>query len=430
MRLRFAVLAVALTTLASVTVPSVVSAAPRHNHHLTIAASPNPVLAGEGVIIYGRLLGQDSGGQTIRLYHHLNGSGNGYSLVGSTTTDSAGYYEFTRQEDVVYTNREWFVRGPDGSHSRVVRELVQPLVTMSASATSSDTNHPIVFSGDVTPNHAFDRVFLQEQVGSSDDWHTLASTQLGPGSHYTLAYRWHRPGVRDVRIFIRRDDRNLAGASDPVTVDIEQAQVPGFTINTSDPIVPAGSSVKISGVLDQPGTTSPEPNTPVELWGRTPDHHYVVLGMTSTASDGSYSFTQAGLTTNMQYFVATLPADHAKRRHTAVLNEGVQDVLTMTASSNSATVGQTVTFSGAVMPDKAGHVIYLQRQGKDGDWHTVQVRIVRNDSTYSFDYKFGSPGTFNFRARITSDERNVGAHSAPATVTVTLPPASSLPPAS
>ncbi len=66
----------------------------------------------------------------------------------------------------------------------------------------------------------------------------------------------------------------------------------------------------------------------------------------------------------------------APRRHTAVLFEGVQDVVTMTSSSPTSTVGGHVTFTGSVSPDKAGHVIYLQKLGKDGDWHTVEVRFV------------------------------------------------------
>ena len=111
-RLRSRVLASALTVVGVIATPGLVNAAPRHNHHLTIAASPNPVLAGEGVVIYGRLQGAANGGQPIRLYHHLEGSGNGYTLVGTTKTDGRGFYEFTREEGVVYTNRNWFVRGP------------------------------------------------------------------------------------------------------------------------------------------------------------------------------------------------------------------------------------------------------------------------------------------------------------------------------
>jgi hypothetical protein len=431
MRLRLAMLASALIALGGVAIPSVVSAAPRHNHHLTIAASPNPILAGEGVVIYGQLKGSDNAGQVIRLYHHVADSGRGYTLIGSTITNSAGFYEFTREENVVETNRSWFVRGPDGSHSRTVYERVAPLVSIAANSTTTDTNHKVVFTGQVTPNHAFERVYLQQQQGSGDDWHTLTSTQLGPGSHYAIAYRFRVPGVRDLRVLFRGDARNIRGASDPVTVEVEQAQARGFTINSSKPIAPAGSSVTISGVLDQPGTTTGEPNTPVELWGRTADQRkYTLLASGNTGQDGSYSFTQSSLTNNTNYFVSTVPTKGVKRRRTAVLFQGVQDVLTLQASSPTVQVGQSVTFSGTVSPVKADHVVYLQRQGKDGDWHTVQVQVTQSDGSYQFNYTFGAPGPFKFRARMFHDEHNVGGASPSVDVTATLPPPSSLPPGS
>ena len=159
----------------------------------------------------------------------------------------------------------------------------------------------------------------------------------------------------------RSDARNLRGASDPLTVDVEQAQVPGFTISSSSPIADEGSSITISGVLDQAGTTSPAPNTVVQLWGRTADQrHFLVLADGTTGVDGSYSFTRPAVTANTVYFVATLRLGHDKARRTARLYQGVRDVLTMQASAPSATTGQVVTFSGTVMPDKAGHSIYLQ----------------------------------------------------------------------
>jgi hypothetical protein len=431
MRIRLIVLACALTALGSVAAPGIAGAAPRHNHHLTIAATPNPVIAGEAVLIYGRLLGAVNGGQTIRLYHHVIGSGEGYTLVSTTATDSSGYYEFKRGDGVVDTNRNWFVRGPNGSHSRTVHERAIALVSINPSATSTDTNHQIVFTGTVTPKHAYERVFLQEHAGSGDDWRTLASDQLDGNSAYTIAYRWRRPGVRDVRVVFRGDARNLRGISDPVAVNVQQAQVPDFTINSSAPIADAGSAVTISGVLDQPGTTTAEPNTVVQLWGRAAhQRHFVVLADLTTGSDGSYSVNQPNLSTNTVYYVATMPMPHTARRHTALLFQGVRDVLTMQSSTSSATTGQAVTFTGTVLPDKAGHVIYLQKLGKDNDWHTVEVRIVRNNSTFQFGWTIGSPGTHTFRARITSDAANVGSASAPVSITATAPPASTLPPGS
>jgi hypothetical protein len=430
MRLRVCGLACALTALGSIVAAGPASAAPRHNHHLTIAAAPNPVSAGEGVVIYGRLFGPNSGNEPITLYHHVFGGRFGYRRVSMTTTNGSGYYEFTRAEGVVETNRNWFVRGPDGSHSRTMHERVMPLVSISPSSTSTDTAHPVVFTGHVDPNHAFERVLLQQENGNGDDWRTLRSGRLDANSDYTIPYRWRRAGVHDVRVVFRGDYRNVRGVSDSVTIDIEQAQVPGFTINSSEPIAPALGSVTISGVLDQPGTSTPEPNTIVQLWGRHPDQRFRPLVDTTTASDGSYSFSQPGLTTNTVYYVATLKMPHTPRRQTARLFQGVQDVVTMQSSTSSTTTGQPVTFSGTVTPDKAGHVIYLQKLGKDGDFHTVAISFVRFDSTFQFHWAVGAPGTHTFRARITSDERNVGAVSPPVSITATTPPASSLPPAS
>lgn len=65
----------------------------------------------------------------------------------------------------------------------------------------------------------------------------------------------------------------------------------------------------------------------------------------------------------------------------------------MRANTGSTPTGQTVTFTGTVLPDKAGQVIYLQKLGKDGDFHTVEIGFVRGGSMFQFRYTIGSPGT-------------------------------------
>ena len=82
----------------------------------------------------------------------------------------------------------------------------------------------------------------------------------------------------------------------------------------------------------------------------------------TTDASGNYSFPVMP-TSNTVYVVKTvLPPN----RHSARLFEGVQDLITFTPSTTSTQVGQVVTFTGTVTPDKAGDVIYLERQGKDG----------------------------------------------------------------
>jgi hypothetical protein len=416
-------LAALLLTTTMVTGAAAAGAAPRQDQGLTIVASPNPIIAGDPVLIYGQLSGPDNAGQRIRLYHHLAGSHRGYNLVTSATTDANGVYEFPRAEDVVYTNRSWFVRGPAGTHSDVVREQVAALVTLTSPTDTVYTGQPVDFAGTVTPNHHGEDVVLQEQIGSSNTWRTLKSGPIQGNSAYSISYGWKRAGVRDVRVLFRGDVRNIAGASDPVTVDVQQTQVPDFTIESSQPVAPEGATVTISGTLYMPGTTTPEPDTPVQLWGRIgPGNGFVVLGNTNTDSQGDYSFTEANETYNTVYFAATLPSKGVEARRSARLNQGVQDALTLQASATSVLVGQVVQFTGTVMPDKAGDTIYLEKQGKDGHWHVVEVRQVKHNSTYQFAWKFGAPGQFTFRTRIIADGDNVGARSDPVTVSATLPP--------
>jgi hypothetical protein len=432
MRLRLAVLATLVTTLALGAVSSVAGAAPRHNRGLTINAIPNPIDAGDGVFIYGQLNVGPVGGQTIVLYHHLAGSGLGYTKVGQTTTDSHGFYEFTRAEGVVMSNRSWFVReqGIHQIHSRTVFERVSALVSLAASTTTAVTGQPVTFTGTVTPNHASELVTLQEQ-NSAGNWRFLKRGRLDGGSNYSITYRWRFAGDHIVRVLFPSDLRNIAGSANPVTVAVQQKQVPGFTIQSSDQLISYGQPVTISGVLDQTSSsTTGEANTPVTLWARSAyQSQFTPIADTTTGSDGSYTFAPQVPTYNTVYQVRTTLAPH---RHSAALFEGVQDALTMTPSSTTSDVGGHVTFTGTVLPDKAGHVIYLQRLGADGNWHTEEIRVVTNASTFQFGWTFGKAGTYQFRARITGDRGNVGGASTPVTITVSsaVSPPSSLPPAS
>jgi hypothetical protein len=232
------------------------------------------------------------------------------------------------------------------------------------------------------------------------------------------------PGARDVRAVFRGDDRNIRSESDPVTVTIQQHQIGDFTIASTDPIVPEGSTATISGVLYQAGSQTPEANANVTLWGRLAgQRHFSALEATTTDSHGHYSFTEKPAQ-NTVYQVRTTFKPH---RHSAVLFEGVRDVLMLGASPSDVTSGQPVTFTGSVTPDKAGDVVYLQRLGADGDWHTVGVGRVKADSTFQFTRTFGAAGSKTFRARIPGDPDNVGGASGQVTVTVTVPPAAALP---
>jgi hypothetical protein len=417
------VLASLLTALVATVVPSTVNAAPRHNHGLTINAVPRHIIAGEGVLIFGRLEGENAAGQTIRLYHHINPFP-GYRLVGTTTTDSRGVYEFTRAEGVVVMNRSWFVRGPFGTHSRTIAERVDALVSLSAASTTADTLHPVVFTGQIDPAHPFERVVLEQRT-KGDDWHALKSTLTGGGSSFRIVYRFKVPGPRDLRAIFVGDRRNLRSFSDVLTLNVQQAQVAGFTINSSTPVINYGTSSTIAGVLDGAGTTTPTAGVPVTLLARTAGQRaWQSVASTTTGTDGSYRFTVTP--TNNTYYRVRMTMSPV--RHSATLFQGVRAAVTTVSSAATAPSGSTVTFTGNVLPTgDAGGPVYLQRLGRDGDWHTVAVAFTNAASGYSISWTLGDTGTQVFRTRVLGSRLNLGGASPRTTITVTPPAATTNP---
>jgi hypothetical protein len=423
MRSRMPVLASACVA-AAMAVPSIAGAAPIHNRALTIHATPNHVIAGEPVLIFGRLQGRHDADQEITLYHRINPATQ-FTVISRTRTNAEGQYDFPRAEGIVESNRSWFVRGPVFTHSQTIHERVAAEVTINASAVSGTTLHPITFTGQVTPDHTGSRVALQVQSGDANTWRTVKISRVATGSNYSIDYAWRTAGSRNVRVAFIGDARNTAAQSDPTTVIIQQRQAPYFTIQSSDPIVTNGSPATITGTLYQPHTSTVAPNVEVGLYGKVPGSGPATLAQTTTTSaNGTYSFTVEG-DTNELYQARTTSASPAQA--TAALFQGVQDTVTMTTTSATSTVGGTVTFSGTVAPSKPGHVVYLEKFGSDGSWHIVETSTISASSTFAFNWTFGTSGTKQFRARVVGGSVNVGGASPAVSETVALPPVSQLP---
>jgi len=382
-------------------------------HQVSITAVPNPIHAGDPMVIVGHLSGSPNANQKVNLFHHLPGQ-NGFSFVEQKRTDSNGNYVFTRKAGVVMTNRQWFVRS-DGAQSRTVKERVHSLVTLSASPTNAKSNQPVVFTGHVTPNHRGDRVYLQRQVGrDGDDWRTIAnaSDRLDRNSNYRIVRRFRVPDPDGftVRAVIRRDERNLAGASRPVDLTVQQNQNPKFTINASADPISFGQSVTLSGNLAAPNNAL----RVVVLYAHQHNQGYHSVATTTTDPSGNYSFTRMPAH-NTVYQVRTVN----QHRRTAQVFEAVRDVIgPLTVTPSDPKVGEVVSIKGSVAPDKAGHRIELQKLGRDGDYRTIEQVRVQRGSTFEFLIRFGVPGAKKLRVHISGGPVNWGANSAPVTVNV------------
>ena len=185
MRLKYVGGVAAVVACASIALTAVGAvAAPRHAVHaraITIHAQPNPITAGDPVLIFGRLFGRLHAGRLVVLFHRAAEEGSGFVPVQSTRTDSTGAYEFARADGKVLTNRAWYVVAAD-VESRVVVEHVQAIVSLNVtgpggvsepngSVLQTGPGYTYTFAGTVTPAKAGATIVLQRQgAAGGNNW--------------------------------------------------------------------------------------------------------------------------------------------------------------------------------------------------------------------------------------------------------------------
>jgi hypothetical protein len=422
----------------------------RNGHcSIGITVAPRQIVAGEPVVIFGQLTcanPANAAGKEVVLYHHLLGVG-GFSVVQTVTTDGTGFYSFAPADGVVETNRSYYVRST-GARSATKRLRVSAQVTLSGPPEGQLlTGFPnrVTFTGTVSPADAGARVILQRQDATTGgDWRRIDSGMVEANGAFTIVHTFIVPGDANIRVLVRSQRRNVPSLSNVLAYSISQAQNPALTIQASADPIAFGETVAISGKL------ALGPNEPVTLLARTRRQHgFAAVAQVMTDASGAYTFPPQSPINSTFYrvsnvtpcVVAPLHSGHRGRHvglgckgkgshiSSAVLYEGVKDVLTAQASSPTVQAGQTVTFSGTVSPDHTNHVIYLERQNPHGSgFHVVQVSFVGAGSAYSITHRFYDPGVKVLRVFIPGGPENQGAASPPFTITVTPAPASSLTP--
>jgi hypothetical protein len=278
---------------------------------------------------------------------------------------------------------------PFHRHGHGVR--VAATVTLDQPSGDLTTATPIALTGTVSPAIAGHRVLLQRQVGlDGDRWRAIDRGFVRADGGFTIVHRFREAGDRTLRALLLPNRRTLRSPSTPISITVQQLQVPGFTIGSSAVPIDFGQSVTISGTLDSGVSTS------VTLFAREEFHGGLhPIATATTDATGAYSFTQAPpRNTVYQVRVTTDP-----KRRTARLFQGVRDVVAIAASATSATVGQVVTFSGTVQPSKAGHVVFLQRLDA-GVWRTIAVARVGAGSAYAIPFTLAAPGDAQYRTLV------------------------------
>ena len=360
----------------------------------------------------------------MTLYQHSVGAP-GYAPVGEPTkTDEHGFYELPASS--LTTNSGFYViAGSARSANRVVRVAAQVTVTgptegsQILTALRTGRHNRVTFTGSVSPADVGATVVLQRQNAiTGNDWHRIQFGVVAADGTFSISHAFIVPGDANIRVLVRSNRRNVPSASNVLNYEISQAQNPALTISSSADPIAYGQSVVISGVA------AGAPNMPVTLYARTHTQSgFSPVAQITTDGSGDYTFPAQSPVASTFYQV------RGAGKKSAVLYEGVKDVLTAQVSATTTPAGQPITFSGAVTPDHTGHVIYLERQNASGtSFHVVEVATIGAGSTYTIPHTIYTVGTSVYRVKVPGDPQNGGTVSPNFTITTTPPTPSALTP--
>ena len=417
-----ALLAVAATSASAIGRAADKHSSPNGRCAVNINLAPHQIGAGDTVVVFGRLRclrSSGAAGQSVKLLLRAVGTG-GFGVVQSTTTDARGFYELTVAG--VEGNSSFYVRSHGASSGRrTVDVTAQVTLSGPPEGTQLVTGfaNKVTFTGSVSQADAGARVVLQRQNAlTGNEWRRIDLGSVTSTGAYSIRHTFVVPGDANLRVLVRSQRRNIPSESNILTYEISQAQNPALTIEASADPISYGQTVTISG------TAGGAAKAPVTLEAHTARQHgFAPVAEVSTNASGNYTFP-AQLPINSTFYRVK-----GAGKTSAVLYEGVTDVLTAEVSQTTIQAGQPLTFKGPVAPDHTGHVIYLERQNASGmGFHVVKVATVLAGSTYSIVHTVYDPGTRVFRVKIPGGPENEGAASAPFTITVTPAPIIALTP--
>lgn len=394
---------------------------------INLAVAPRLISSGQSALAYGQLncgKATSVGSQTVTLYERSSFPTGGFTAVGTATTNESGIYSLST--GAVASNSQFYVAADEAqSGKREVRVSAQVTVVGPPETTQLITGEKVTFTGAVSPDEVGAIVVLQRQNSvTGDEWHRIEASVVKAHGVYSISHVFRVPGASNIRVVVRPSLRNAWGASNELNYQISQAQNANLTITSSADPIPYGSSVTISGKV------AGGKETPVTLLARgVKQTGFAPVAVIKTDASGNYTFPAQSPLVNTLYKVKGATAT------SAVLYEGVKDILTPEPVPTTVAAGQTVTFAGAVSPDRSGHLIYLERENASGNgFHVVDVAVIEAGTTattskYKIEYQDYTTGVY--RIKIPGDAENSGAVSqlfpievTPATPT-TLPPVES-----
>ncbi len=392
----------------------------RDGCHLSLESAAAQITAGETATLLGALTcpnGANAADELLTVRERQRGDAGRYlaSEVDTASTQANGSFQLTTTP--LSSNCVVAVHAKSGLGARIVVK-VAPLVTLSGPATGAElvtrssqsprgTHKRLMFTGTVSSAAAGTRVALQrEYAATGERWRTVAFGSVGPEGHFSFAQGFRMPGEVSVRAVVHPKG-DIAGASEPLSYDIAQAQNPQLTILSSADPISAGQSTTITGVAEGAANES------VTLFAHAAGQAFTAVAKDIAGAGGAYAFTVSPLRSTY-YRVADATTQSTS------LFEGFSYMLHMAAVPSAIEAGTPLTFSGTVVPAPAGRAVYLERENGSGvGFRVIGAGTVDAASSYSIVHSFRDTGTQRLRIKVPAGPESQGVTSEPFSVDVT-----------
>ena len=195
------------------------------NPHLTIAASADPLSAGQSVTISGTALG--AGEQQLTLVART--ARGKFAPVAQTVADAGGAYSFTTAP---LENTSYRVIDADAASTVLFIGVRDPLTlaiepgSISSAEASLQAGESLTFSGALSGAPAGRTIDLQRESSSGFGFRTVQSTTADGSGAFTLTHAFATPGTWAMRLRAPADSNTLASTSGEITVHVSSAASP------------------------------------------------------------------------------------------------------------------------------------------------------------------------------------------------------------
>jgi 5-hydroxyisourate hydrolase-like protein (transthyretin family) len=383
----------------------------------TLTDATGKPLAGEEIDLYRNVAGQQL--QEGNIFQERYTDQNGYYLF-VLNESTSGTYKYTAK----FLGDETHAYSPLASVTLSVGNLTPSTITITSNNTTPAVNQSFTLSGTLTSNGTAvpGETITLERVNSSGTWVQIGTATTTANGTYSLTYSDSQGVHTYYAIFA--GDTTYGPSNVGCSVSVGTITPSTITITTNNTTPAVNQSFTLSGILTV--GTAPLSGETITLDRVDPSGTWTQVNTTTTATNGTYSFTRSESSQGTYSYYAVFAGDTAY----GPSNAGVASILirnltpsTITITTNNTTpaVNQQVTFnatlsSGTTPLSGENVTIYHYLNGVRSN-DTTNTTNATGQITVTT--SFGSPGARTYYASFAGDSSYQAATSSVLAVNVT-----------